>query len=70
MLTESSVFPIIALTRALPQSSKIRGLSYMVLANLRYRGSGESTENSLYPYWLRREGIAEEDRPSEADVRK
>lgn len=49
ILIASSMFPIAALTTALPHSSNISGLSYMVLANLRRRGSGVDTENSLYP---------------------
>jgi hypothetical protein len=47
ILIASSIFPIIALTPALAHSNNISGLSYIVLANLRRRGSGVATENSL-----------------------
>ena len=47
MLTASSMLPMIALTAALPHNKRIRGLSYMVLANFRMRGSGVETVNSL-----------------------
>ena len=47
MLMASSTFPIIALTVALPHSRRMRGLSYIVLANFMRTGSGEETENSL-----------------------
>lgn len=42
----------------------------MVLANLMYAGSGELTENSLYPWWARKDGISLDERPAVDDVRK
>ncbi len=47
MLTASSMFPITALTIALPQRRRMRGFSYIVFANLRRSGSGVETVNSL-----------------------
>lgn len=70
MLTASSMFPMKALTVALPQSSKMSGDSYMVLANLMRTCSGVATENSLYPWVARRLGMSVRRRPEVREVRK
>ena len=70
MLTASSMLPMRALTSALPHSKSMSGLSYIVFANLRRMGSGVSTANSLYPWDAKRDGIAEEVRPSVDEVPK
>ena len=70
MLTASSIFPINALTKALPHNRRMSGLSYIVLANFSNIGSGADTENSLYPWLDKRDGMAAAERPSVGEVRK
>jgi hypothetical protein len=70
ILSASSMLPMIALIAALPHSSRIRGLSYIVLRNLIMTGSGVATENSLYPCVANRLGISERNKPLVADVLK
>ena len=70
ILTASSMFFIRALTVALAHKSRINGDSYIVLANLSSRGSGDATENSLYPCCSRSTLMSECNSPLLADVRK
>ena len=70
ILTASSTLPMKALTKALPHSKRLSGLSYIVFANFKSTGSGADTENSLYPCCASSDETAAEDRPSEGEVRK
>lgn len=70
MLTASSMFFIRALTVALAHKSRINGDSYIVFANLSSSGSGDATENSLYPWCSRSTLMSECNSPLLADVRK
>lgn len=70
ILTESSMFPMTALTMALPHSNSMSGFSYIVFANFMSTGSGVDTVNSLYPCLASSSCTRREDRPSVADVTK